>query len=183
MEAKKGGKRGESGYIFWQSGLHVLIEGGNGILQHPCLLTDQTDEGGMRRMQEQITTRICEWCAESIPASALRCPRCQKWRKDIENDINITRTFAITAASLLTFIAIAMISPNGIGGVIEKELRFVEVGRVETIFGSLPKTELRPYIHITPVGFFFIAVSIVSLALSTYYYIKASRKMGIWWWF
>jgi len=32
------------------------------------------------------STRICEWCAESIPKQALKCPRCTKWRKDIEED-------------------------------------------------------------------------------------------------
>ncbi len=31
-------------------------------------------------------TRVCEWCAESIPAKALLCPRCTKWRKDIAAD-------------------------------------------------------------------------------------------------
>lgn len=30
--------------------------------------------------------RICEWCAESIPQKALRCPRCHNWRRDIVND-------------------------------------------------------------------------------------------------
>ena len=30
--------------------------------------------------------RKCEWCAESIPQQALRCPRCQKWRKDIDEE-------------------------------------------------------------------------------------------------
>ena len=30
------------------------------------------------------STRVCEWCAESIPKQALKCPRCTKWRKDIE---------------------------------------------------------------------------------------------------
>jgi uncharacterized paraquat-inducible protein A len=69
-------------------------------------------------MQEQITTRICEWCAESIPASALRCPRCQKWRKDIENDINITRTFAIAGTICLIFLLLGIM--GAIDGIIEK---------------------------------------------------------------
>jgi len=35
---------------------------------------------------EASPTRTCEWCAESIPEQALVCPRCCKWRKDIEED-------------------------------------------------------------------------------------------------
>lgn len=31
-------------------------------------------------------TRVCEWCGESIPQQALRCPRCHQWRKDIAED-------------------------------------------------------------------------------------------------
>jgi hypothetical protein len=181
VEAKTGGKRGESGYIFWQSGLHVLIEGGNGILQHPCLLTDQTDGGGMRRMKEQITTRICEWCAESIPAVALRCPRCQKWRKDIENDIIISRTFAIAGTICLIFILLGIM--GAIDGIIEKGVRWKET-EIEILGSRVPTTYgyITP-VGITPVGFILIAGCIISFAVYTYYYIKASRKMGTWWWF
>lgn len=31
-------------------------------------------------------TRKCEWCAEVIPEAAVRCPKCQQWRKDIGQD-------------------------------------------------------------------------------------------------
>jgi hypothetical protein len=31
-------------------------------------------------------TTICEWCGESIPQQALKCPRCMKWRTDIAHD-------------------------------------------------------------------------------------------------
>ena len=29
-------------------------------------------------------TRVCEWCAKPIPRKALKCPRCNEWRKDIK---------------------------------------------------------------------------------------------------
>jgi hypothetical protein len=28
--------------------------------------------------------RICEWCAQSIPQQAIKCPFCHKWRNDID---------------------------------------------------------------------------------------------------
>ncbi|MGD0551044.1 MAG: hypothetical protein ABSB25_00180 [Sedimentisphaerales bacterium] len=28
-------------------------------------------------------TRVCEWCAQSIPQQAIKCPFCHKWRNDI----------------------------------------------------------------------------------------------------
>jgi hypothetical protein len=31
-------------------------------------------------------TRPCEWCAELIQSDALKCPKCRKWRKDIDQD-------------------------------------------------------------------------------------------------
>jgi hypothetical protein len=130
-------------------------------------------------MQEQITTRICEWCAESIPAVALRCPRCQKWRKDIENDIIISRTFAIASTICLIFILLGIM--GAIDGIIEKGVRWEEIGILEIMAGRRPRMET--YVHITPVGFILIAGCIISFAVYTYYYIKASRKMGTWWWF
>lgn len=32
------------------------------------------------------TTRLCEWCSESIPTEAVKCPFCQNWRKDIKRN-------------------------------------------------------------------------------------------------
>jgi hypothetical protein len=30
--------------------------------------------------------QVCAWCSKPIPANAVRCPYCQKWRKDIDHD-------------------------------------------------------------------------------------------------
>ena len=48
--------------------------------------------------------RVCEWCAESIPQQAMKCPRCSRWRKDLESD---SRT-AVTA-TVLAVISLAAI--------------------------------------------------------------------------
>jgi hypothetical protein len=49
--------------------------------------------------------RICEWCAESIPERALRCPHCTNWRKDIARD---RQTFlGVSLGSLVGDILIA----------------------------------------------------------------------------
>lgn len=43
-------------------------------------------EAGAREKRAAPQERICEWCHESISSEAVRCPRCHKFRKDIEND-------------------------------------------------------------------------------------------------
>jgi hypothetical protein len=56
-------------------------------------------------------TRACEWCAESIREEALKCPRCQKWRRDIAEDRRaiIKR---LVAACLLLCVAVCVFSVN-----------------------------------------------------------------------
>ena len=39
-------------------------------------MTTETEEG----------SRSCEWCADPISVGAFKCPRCGKWRKDIDKD-------------------------------------------------------------------------------------------------
>ena len=44
----------------------------------------------MTSNEPDSATRVCEWCAEAIHEKALKCPRCQKWRKDIDEDRMLT---------------------------------------------------------------------------------------------
>ncbi len=48
------------------------------------------------------STRVCEWCAESISEKALKCPHCAKWRKDIAEDRK--NFFTNLAASILLLV-------------------------------------------------------------------------------
>lgn len=48
----------------------------------------------------QTATRICEWCDESISEKALKCPLCQKWRKDIVINFQKTKKGLSTLAAL-----------------------------------------------------------------------------------
>lgn len=48
-------------------------------------------------------TRVCEWCAESIPRQALKCPRCTKWRRDI--GVDIQNQFAGLIGAVVCFIS------------------------------------------------------------------------------
>lgn len=40
----------------------------------------------MNEATPSSNTRTCEWCAETIAQQALKCPKCSKWRKDIDQD-------------------------------------------------------------------------------------------------
>jgi hypothetical protein len=44
-----------------------------------------------------LETRPCEWCAEAIPAKALKCPKCAKWRKDIDKERVLCWSFSFLA--------------------------------------------------------------------------------------
>ena len=41
--------------------------------------------------------KACDWCRELICIDALKCPHCNKWRKDIEEDINQKYAWLIRA--------------------------------------------------------------------------------------
>lgn len=36
----------------------------------------------------QSRTRVCEWCAERVPALAFRCPKCQRWGREIQQELD-----------------------------------------------------------------------------------------------
>ena len=66
----------------------------------------------------QGSNRVCEWCATSIPEQALKCPHCTKWRKDIQKDINLQKTWLGYAIgwSVPAFILIVGAARNGVWG-------------------------------------------------------------------
>ncbi|MBA4318585.1 MAG: hypothetical protein C0412_09300 [Flavobacterium sp.] len=64
----------------------------------------------------QTATRICEWCDESISEKALKCPLCQKWRRDIVDDFhkmknNLFLSILCLIAILMMFFAVFPNSP------------------------------------------------------------------------
>lgn len=59
------------------------------------------------------STRVCEWCATSIPEEALKCPHCTKWRKDIAEDRKQFFTHATGSVVLCVLSAIFFIGVWG----------------------------------------------------------------------
>jgi hypothetical protein len=57
------------------------------VLPPPSLPTEAQCVLPASCTEPAAATRVCEWCAESIPRQALKCPRCTRWRGDIAMDI------------------------------------------------------------------------------------------------
>ena len=118
-----------------QSVRHRDQQGGAGA-------AEQYGEGGavMRDVPEPFaspkippsstSTRICEWCAESIPEKALKCPHCTKWRKDIAED---RKKFSTNTAASIVLCVLSIIFFIGVWGdssdqSIMRERPFAELG-------------------------------------------------------
>jgi hypothetical protein len=111
-------------------------------------------------------TRACEWCAEQIPQRAVRCPRCQKWRKDIEQG----RVLCYIWSSLVIFPGFVF----GLGFAagwwhVRAGLLGPDFFAISRFFGS-------------PSGMFVFLTVALTLTVSTYYYVKVSRLMRSWFW-
>ena len=106
----------------------------------------------MTENPNQTTTRICEWCATEIPNKALKCPNCNKWRKDIEREIIMMYTFYVLAGALA---GLAI----GYNPVMSHSQETISTIKGWSYFLSL---------------LFFIP--------GLYYNIKVSKKMGTYWW-
>lgn len=60
-----------------------------------------TTEGTLPESKKQ-----CDWCREEIRVDAVKCPHCHKWRKDIQEDLNNHRRWAVAFISSLSGCAI-----------------------------------------------------------------------------
>jgi len=98
--------------------------------------------------------RTCEWCATDIPETALKCPNCKGWRKDIHNERLICYSLSILGGLAL-----------GIGIAAGAWGRFGIAFSFDVFLSRLD-------------GWLVIAL----LAGSTLYYTKVSKKIGTWWW-
>jgi len=122
---------------------------------------------GIRDAEAQAATRTCEWCAESIPREALRCPRCHKWRKDIDRERVLMYVWAFALFIPLFFFLIGLsrgwwVTRTGPFGMAEEFSFSAFVGS-----GS---------------GLAILASAIIISGISFYYYAKVSVKIGSWWW-
>jgi hypothetical protein len=95
--------------------------------------TPPLKENMSQAASEVPQTRICEWCAESISIKALKCPRCTKWRKDIEED----RRDYITAIVSTILIGILLVAAVFISVSNKNELSEVWVFIILAVF-SVP---------------------------------------------
>ena len=106
-----------------------------------------------------MNSRVCEWCAETISADALKCPHCTKWRKDIDQDRIKCYSWSF-------------------GSILPATLSFVgarqgwwEYG--ESSFGNF-LTSLS--------GLLVIAGFLVTGFFAVFYWVRVSRKIGSWVW-
>jgi hypothetical protein len=114
--------------------------------------------------------RKCEWCAETMTAQALRCPHCQKWRKDIEGDRVKCWGWSLLGILPCIFLGVGLANnwwapppPPGMFWLTTKFSfpAFLTSWSGLLILGGLALTE----------------------GLCLKYYIRVSRKIGSWWWF
>lgn len=54
--------------------------------------------------------QICAWCSKPIPANAVRCPYCQKWRKDIDRDRMIAYVWGFIGVIPGSIIGVALVN-------------------------------------------------------------------------
>lgn len=119
-------------------------------------------------------TRICEWCDEAIPAKAKKCPRCQKWRKDIDQDR--VKSYLWSASSIIP----AMI----LGAGLREGWWYGSTGI--THFAGIPFPQYGFSFKVflsSPSGLVTFAGFALTGIMSFNYYASVSRKIGSWWWF
>lgn len=107
-------------------------------------------------------TRTCGYCDEIVSANALKCPKCTKWRKDIEED-RIKSYVWGAAAPAFPFI-------------------FFLVGIREGWWEDYGRFSLSIFMA-SQSGLAILAAEIVVGFFSFYYYARVSRKIGSWVWF
>ncbi len=98
--------------------------------------------------------RVCEWCSTDIPATAVKCPNCKGWRKDIHNERIICYGLSILGGLALGF-GVALGAWSRAGSVFSFD---VFLSRID--------------------GWLVIAL----LVGSTVYYVRVSKKIGTWLW-
>ena len=99
---------------------------------------------------------LCGWCREKMNPEAVKCPKCQKWRKDIYSERILCYTFSVFAG---IFMGIAVF--NGF----------------ESHLFSKPTFNFEIFINST-----YFWISIILLVPALVYYKMVSEKIGTWWW-
>jgi hypothetical protein len=120
----------------------------------------------MEETTSTADTRVCEWCAEKIAQKAVKCPKCTKWRKDIDQDRIKFYTWSGGAPAFPFFIYMIG-SIKGWwreGGFFDSHFSF------GAFFGSAS-------------GLLVVAGVALSIWFSYVYYARVSKKIGSWWWF
>ncbi len=93
---------------------HESATNGFKLQNRGAMMQDVPDPFASPKIPSSTTsTRECEWCAESIPEKALKCPHCTKWRKDIAEDRKKFFTHATGSVVLCVLSAIFFIGVWG----------------------------------------------------------------------
>lgn len=109
----------------------------------------------MNENQRDDGKRKCEWCGDSIPVEALKCPSCNMWRKDIHNDRVLCWTWSLLA--IVPMFACLF-------------LAWLSVSTRENCFTG-------------PVLAAIISAFALTGILCTVYWVRVSKKIGTWFWF
>ena len=118
----------------------------------------------MNESKSASNTRACEWCAETIAQQALKCPKCSKWRKDIDQD-RIKCYVWGGAVPVFPFILTYIGTAQGwwrTGGYFDGHF---SLGAFLTSVS----------------GLLIVAGFVLSIWFSYVYYARVSKKIGSWW--
>ena len=101
-----------------------------------------------------MDNKTCEWCATEISSSALKCPSCGGWRKEITNNKIICYS-----SSLLFGVLFGWGLATGEWATFNQPLSF-------------------PKLLNMPTGW----ILVISLVVALYAYVKVSRRIKTWIW-
>lgn len=99
---------------------------------------------------------VCGWCGVKMNPEAVKCPKCQKWRKDIYKERIICYTF-LAFSSIFVFIAVMN----------------------SFVYNLFSGATFSFKVFFSSIYFW---ISIILDIPTLVYYSKISKKIGTWWW-
>jgi hypothetical protein len=116
----------------------------------------------------EADTRSCGHCVQLIPALALRCPHCRKWRRDIDRDRQLTYLWSgLSLIPLLIFVF--GVSYGWWHAGVTQGFLIISTFSWNAFLGSVS-------------GVLIIASFLGLSAVGSFYYIRVSKKIGSWLW-
>jgi hypothetical protein len=163
------------------------------VQQSAAVVPDPNAPVACAAPSSRTNERPCDWCTKEMPSNAVNCPHCGKLRKDIYNDkvlCYLFNAFGVLPASLL------------MQGLVQgwwnvKAERASQASHPVATNPALQAVELAARLHnqlfdkgefnfgkflSTPTGMVIFIGFGVCVVGATYYWAKASTKLGTWIW-